>query len=139
MCVLNPSQSTVSAEYTPTRFRWLGMPFHNSLLVLRTPPRTVAGWSAYPRRIVVGRSRRKKWNKHWTAFFSLVGMHSLFIYLFAHLDGAQLIEHILHPFTYALFDWGGPLTAAIITSALVWAALWGLCYWMYCKRMFIKI
>ena len=81
----------------------------------------------------------KKWNKHWPVFFSIVGMNSLFIYLFAHLDGAAFIEHILHPFTYALFDWGGALTAAIITSLLVWAALWGLCYWMYRKRLFIKI
>jgi hypothetical protein len=75
----------------------------------------------------------------WTKFFAVVGMNSLFIYMFAHLDGGKFIEHILHPFTYALFGWGGDLTAGILTSVLVWGALWGLCYWMYQKRLFIKI
>jgi predicted acyltransferase len=81
----------------------------------------------------------KKMSGRWTLFFAVVGMNSLFIYLFAHLDGAKFIEHIMHPFTYALFGQGGELTAQIITSLLVWAALWSLCYWMYRKRLFIKI
>jgi predicted acyltransferase len=81
----------------------------------------------------------KKMKGGWTLFYAIVGTNSLFIYLFAHLDGAQFIEHILHPFTHALFDWGGDLTAEMLTSLLVWGALWGLCYWMYKKRLFIKI
>ena len=81
----------------------------------------------------------KKKRGGWTLFFAIVGMNSLFIYLFAHLDGGKFIEHILHPFTHALLGWRGELTAEIFTSLLVWAALWGLCYWMYQKRLFIKI
>jgi len=81
----------------------------------------------------------KKLDGRWTVFFSVVSMNSLFIYLFAHLKGASFIEHILHPFTHALFAWSGELTTAIITSFLVWMSLWGLCYWMYKKRLFIKI
>lgn len=75
----------------------------------------------------------------WTLMFSVVGMNSLFIYLFAHLDGAQFIEHILHPFTSAILGWLGELPMEILTSACVWAALWWICYWMYKKRLFIKI
>lgn len=81
----------------------------------------------------------KKMDGKWTFFFSVVSMNSLFIYLFAHLNGGMLIEEILHPFTNALFGWGGELTTGIITSILVWASLWGLCYWMYKKQLFIKI
>ena len=74
-----------------------------------------------------------------TLFFSVVSMNSLFIYLFAHVDGGAFIEIILHPFSYAIFGWVGDHAVQVITSILVWGALWGLCYWMYVKRLFIKI
>lgn len=80
-----------------------------------------------------------KFKGSWTLFFSVVGMNSLFIYLFAHVGGGNFIEVILHPFTFAVFDHWGILFAKIMTSAFVWAALWGICYWMYKKRIFIKI
>ncbi len=81
----------------------------------------------------------RKLNKGWTLFFTVVSMNSLFIYLFAHVGGAGLIEEILHPFTHGLFSWAGDQTASVTTALLVWAALWGLCYWMYKQRVFIKI
>jgi predicted acyltransferase len=81
----------------------------------------------------------KKWNKGWPLFFGVVSMNSLFIYVFFEFGGARFVERILHPITYALFDWGGKLTAPVVTSIFVWAAMWGLCYFMYKKRLFIKI
>lgn len=75
----------------------------------------------------------------WTLFFSVVGMNSLFIYLFGHVGGAKLIEQILHPFTYAIFDRWGVLSAEILTSIFVWMSLWWICYWMYKNKIFIKI
>jgi len=75
----------------------------------------------------------------WTLFFSVVGMNSLFIYLFAHVGGGGFIEVILHPFTFAIFDHWGNLFAQITISIFIWASLWGICYWMYKKRIFIKI
>ena len=97
------------------------------------------GWSIITIALLFWIADIKKWNKGWPLFFGVVSMNSLFIYLFAHVGGAKLVESILHPFTYALFDWGGELIAQVITSLLVWAALWGICYWMYKKRLFIKI
>jgi predicted acyltransferase len=97
------------------------------------------GWSIVTLALFYWIADIKKWNKGWPLFFGVVSMNSLFIYMFSHVGGARLFERILHPFTYALFDWGGELTAKIITSLIVWAALWGLCYWMYKKRLFIKI
>jgi predicted acyltransferase len=97
------------------------------------------GWSLVTLALFFWIADIKKWTKGWPLFFGVVSMNSLFIYLFSHVGGADLVETILHPFTYALFDWGSELTAQILTSLLVWMALWGLCYWMYKKRIFIKI
>ena len=80
-----------------------------------------------------------KKSRNWVIFFAVVGMNPLFIYLFAHLDGARLIRHIILPFSKALFSWSGELTTNIITNSIVWFLLWYICYWMYKKRIFIKI
>ncbi len=80
-----------------------------------------------------------KYDGKWTLFFTVIGMNSLFIYLFAHVGGADLIERILHPFTYFPFTKSNIIIAQIITSILVLACLWGICYWMYKKKLFIKI
>jgi predicted acyltransferase len=72
-------------------------------------------------------------------FFIIVGMNSIFIYLFFEVGGADLLGEIFTPFTKALFMWGGELFTAIMTSTVVWAACWYLCYWLYKNRVFIKI
>ena len=96
------------------------------------------GWSILAMAVLYWMIDIKKMDGPWTLAFTVVSMNSLFIYLFAHVGGAGLIESIYHPFTFALFGWGGGL-AAVVTSILVWASLWGLCYWMYKRRIFIKI
>lgn len=80
-----------------------------------------------------------KKSRNWVIFFAVVGMNPLFIYLFAHLDGANLIRHIIIPFSQALFGWTGELATNIITNSIVWFLLWYICYWMYKKKIFIKI
>jgi predicted acyltransferase len=75
----------------------------------------------------------------WARVFVIVGMNPLFIYVFAHLGGAQFIRHILIPFTSGIFSFTGELGVNFITSALVWAGLWYICYWMYRRKIFIKI
>ena len=72
-------------------------------------------------------------------FFIIVGMNSIFIYLFMHVGGANIISQMFTPFTKAFFSRGGELITGIITSLLVWAALWYLCYWLYRKKIFFKI
>jgi predicted acyltransferase len=71
--------------------------------------------------------------------FIIVGMNSIFIYLFFEIGGAGLLSAIIAPFSRLLFSWGGDLTVGIITSLAVWAALWYLCYWLYKNKLFIKI
>lgn len=72
-------------------------------------------------------------------FFAVVGMNPLFIYLFAHIGGADLITNVVKPFTMGLFGWAGTLTASIITSAVVWLALWSICFWMDKRRIYIRL
>ncbi|MEX2235889.1 MAG: DUF5009 domain-containing protein [Cyclobacteriaceae bacterium] len=72
-------------------------------------------------------------------FFIIVGMNSIFIYLFMHVGGANIIHEIFTPFVKVFFSWAGEFTVAIVTGILVWAALWYLCYWLYKKKIFFRI
>ena len=71
--------------------------------------------------------------------FAIVGMNPLFIYLFAHVGGADLIKEIALPFSNALFGWTGALGAHILLSSVVLFLLWYICYWMYKNKIFIRI
>jgi predicted acyltransferase len=72
-------------------------------------------------------------------FFIIVGMNSIFIYLFFEAGGAGFLSKIAGPFSKLLFSWGGEMTVEMITSLLVWAAMWYMCYWLYKNKSFIKI
>lgn len=72
-------------------------------------------------------------------FFIIVGMNSIFIYLFFEIGGANFIGRLVNPFSNLFFSWAGGLVTGIITSLGVWAALWYLCYWLYKNKLFIKI
>jgi predicted acyltransferase len=77
--------------------------------------------------------------KRGVLFFAVVGMNPLFIYIFAHVGGARLIDQIIRPFTATIFGFTGELAVNIITSSLVALSLWYICYWMYKRKLFIKI
>jgi predicted acyltransferase len=71
--------------------------------------------------------------------FKIVGMNSIFIYMFFELGGNGIINRFVLPFTKAFFTWGGPKMVSVMTSLTVWAAMWYLCYWLYKNKLFIKI
>lgn len=72
-------------------------------------------------------------------FFIVVGMNSIFIYLFFSIGGAGFIGRFVEPFSKLLFSWGGEMTVAVIASLGVWAIMWYMCYWLYKNKLFIKI
>lgn len=72
-------------------------------------------------------------------FFIIVGMNSIFIYIFFEIGAASLISRIMAPFSKLFFSWAGDLTTGVITSLAVWAGLWYICYWLYKNKIFIKI
>jgi len=77
--------------------------------------------------------------RRWSLFFNIVGMNSLFIYLFTNTGGSEWFSKIARPFTMGLFAWAGELNAKIATSLVVWGMLWLLCGLLYKKRIFLKI
>ena len=97
------------------------------------------GWSILAMAFLYGLIDILKLKGKYILFFSVIGMNSLFIYLFSHVGGADLLERVLHPFSYAIFAPFGDFVAQILTSLCVWFSLWGICYWMYKKKLFIKI
>ncbi|HEC44801.1 MAG TPA: DUF5009 domain-containing protein [Bacteroides sp.] len=72
-------------------------------------------------------------------FFAIVGMNPLFIYLFAHMGGATMINSILKPLPATFFGWAGEVWVGMITASLASFALWLICYWLYKRKIFIKI
>ncbi len=72
-------------------------------------------------------------------FFGIVGMNSLFIYLFTESGGTAWILRLVKPFTEGLFGWAGKIPAEIVTSLGAWAVLWGICLWLYRRKILIKI
>ena len=77
--------------------------------------------------------------KDWAKFIIVVGMNPLFIYLFAHVGGGNLVYNIVKPFSFGLFGWSGELSAQIITSLFAWYLLWYITYWLYKRKIFIKV
>jgi len=75
----------------------------------------------------------------WPKFFAIVGMNSIFIYLFQESGGAGWLNKVARPFTMGFFGWSGELGAKIVTSLAVWGMMWSLCYWLYKKKIFIRI
>lgn len=71
--------------------------------------------------------------------FKIVGMNSIFIYLFFNIGGSEFLRRLFIPFTNVLFYWTGSVSLEIINSAAVWASLWYICYWLYKNKLFIKI
>jgi predicted acyltransferase len=75
----------------------------------------------------------------WAGFLIIIGMNPLFIYLFAHVGGADLIYTIVKPFSMALFGWMGTITVEILTGFIVWFCLWYITYFLYKRKIFIRI
>ena len=77
--------------------------------------------------------------KKWAFLFVVVGMNPLFIYLFCHVGGATMVEHIVSPFVRALFGSMDEVRFDIVLSLATLSVLWYLCYWLYKKKLFFKI
>jgi predicted acyltransferase len=74
-----------------------------------------------------------------TVFFNIVGMNSLFIYIFSQTGATSWLAHLVGPFATAFFGWTGKLGAEIVISLASWVLLWSMCYWLYRRKILIKI
>ena len=74
-------------------------------------------------------------------FFLVIGMNSLFIYLFFEIVGHRwFTEYITSIVTSLLSYLNTPHTLSLIVAALaVFFLEWSICYWLYKKRIFFKL
>ncbi|HSM47217.1 MAG TPA: hypothetical protein VK872_05320, partial [Draconibacterium sp.] len=73
--------------------------------------------------------------------FAVVGMNSIFIYMFSNTVGGQWFNGFVAIFTDGILNWFGAseffmkLTASLAVLALEWL----LCYYLYLKKIFFRI
>ena len=74
-------------------------------------------------------------------FFTIVGMNSLFIYLFFEIVGNRWFTGYVGALTNGLMAMANVPSAAmgIITALIVFAIEWQLCYFLYRKGIFFKV
>jgi predicted acyltransferase len=72
-------------------------------------------------------------------FFGIVGMNPIFIYLFSHRGGKEILERIARPFTHRLFAWSSEMVINMATIAVVAAMMWYICYFLYKRKIFIRL
>ena len=77
--------------------------------------------------------------RKWAVFLNIVGMNSLFIYLFTESGGTSWVTRLVRPFTLGFAGWTGTLPAEIVTSLAAWAVLWSMCFWLYRRKIVVKI
>ena len=82
----------------------------------------------------------KEHKKH-LLFFLVVGMNSIFIYLFFEIVGDRWFTKYSYAVTNGLMSFANiPVLLQNIVSALcVFAAEWGLCYFLYRKKIFFRV
>ncbi|MFK7934113.1 MAG: acyltransferase family protein [Saprospiraceae bacterium] len=79
--------------------------------------------------------------QRWTPFFAIVGMNSIFIYLFGETIGVQWLGGFGKVFSYSIFGALGvsELGLAVINGFFVLGMMWGLCYFLYRKGIFFRV
>ncbi len=78
--------------------------------------------------------------KGWLLFMVL-GMNSLFIYLFFEIVGSRWFNDYVTALTGGLMSMANfpEMLSAIISSLCIFALEWGLCYYMFKKKIFLKV
>jgi hypothetical protein len=66
-------------------------------------------------------------------------MNYIFIYLFAHIGGGELIESCILPFPNALLIWSGDWFSELVLQLLVLSVFVLICKWMFERKIFLKI
>ena len=79
----------------------------------------------------------KKHLKFWT----ILGMNSIFIYLFFEIIGSRWFNDYVFTITGGFMKlFNTPLVlSAVISSLCIFALEWGLCYFLYRKKIFLKL
>ena len=82
----------------------------------------------------------KDHRKH-LSFFTIVGMNSIFIYLFFEIVGSRWFNGYISSISNGVLGWfnAGELLKVIVASAFIFGLEWLLCYFLYNKKIFLKV
>jgi predicted acyltransferase len=74
-------------------------------------------------------------------FFTVVGMNSLFIYLFFEIVGDRWFTGYITFISNGVLSWinAGELIKALVAAACVFGLEWLMCYFLYKKKIFFKL
>jgi predicted acyltransferase len=80
-------------------------------------------------------------HKKYVSFFTIVGMNSIFIYLFFEIVGGRWFNGYVSAITNGLMEMVNfpQSLILIITSLVIFGLEWGLCYFLYRKNIFFKL
>lgn len=80
-------------------------------------------------------------HKKYLTFFTIVGMNSLFIYLFFEIVGDRWFNHYISQITNGLMAIINTpqMLSLFITSFCIFALEWELCYFLYKKNIFFRL
>lgn len=80
-------------------------------------------------------------HRRYLQFFTIVGMNSLFIYLFFEIVGHRWFNGYIGAITNGLMAMVQVPAglAAIVTSLVIFGLEWGMCYFLYKKGIFFKV
>jgi predicted acyltransferase len=80
-------------------------------------------------------------HKRFLNFFLIVGMNSIFIYIFFEIVVSRWLGGYINVIVNGLLDPAGlpVMLIKIVASLVIFAIEWGLCYWLYTKRIFFKL
>jgi len=80
-------------------------------------------------------------HKKYLKFFIIVGMNSLFIYLFFEIVASRWFNDYISAITNGLMQMVNTpeMVSAIISSLCIFALEWGLCYFLYKRKIFFRL
>jgi predicted acyltransferase len=82
----------------------------------------------------------KDHRKHWE-FFTIVGMNSIFIYLFFEIVGSRWFTAYISSISDDVLSWfnANGLVKILVSSVCVFGLEWLMCYFLYRKKIFFKL
>lgn len=80
-------------------------------------------------------------HRNKTLFFVVIGMNSLFIYLFIEIVAGRWFNGWTGTITNGLMEMAGIPTGImhILTALIIFSLEWGICYFLYKKKIFFRI
>lgn len=80
-------------------------------------------------------------HRKWLHFFTIVGMNSIFVYLFMEIVGSRWFNGYIMTICKNLLSYAGVpvMFQMIIGAVVIFCLLWGLCYFLYRRNIFFRL